>query len=43
LGKFNGATGNLNAHKVAFPDLDWLKISKKFVEGLGITWNPYTT
>ena len=27
LGKFNGATGNLNAHKTAYPDLDWLNIS----------------
>ena len=27
LGKFNGATGNLNAHLVAFPDLKWLQIS----------------
>ena len=43
LGKFNGATGNLNAHMVAFPDLKWLDISKEFVESLGITWNPYTT
>lgn len=43
LGKFNGATGNLNAHKVAFPDHDWIKVSRGFVEGLGITWNPYTT
>lgn len=43
LGKFNGATGNLNAHKVAYPDLDWLGISKEFVEGMGIGWNPYTT
>jgi adenylosuccinate lyase len=43
LGKFNGATGNLNAHMVAFPDKDWLNISKEFVEGLGVTWNPYTT
>jgi len=43
LGKFNGATGNLNAHLVAFPDRDWLDISQNFVEGLGITWNPYTT
>ena len=43
LGKFNGATGNLNAHMVAFPDKDWLNISKEFVESLGITWNPYTT
>lgn len=43
LGKFNGATGNLNAHLTAFPELDWLRISKDFVEELGITWNPYTT
>ena len=26
-GKFNGAVGNLNAHKVAYPDKDWVKIS----------------
>jgi adenylosuccinate lyase len=31
MGKFNGATGNLNAHLVAFPNIDWLKISKDFV------------
>ena len=43
MGKFNGATGNLNAHLVAFPEIDWLKISKDFVEELGINWNPYTT
>lgn len=42
-GKFNGAVGNLNAHKVAYPDKDWLKISQRFVEGLGLKWNPYTT
>lgn len=42
-GKFNGAVGNLNAHKVAYPEKDWVKISQRFVEGLGIAWNPYTT
>ena len=42
-GKFNGAVGNLNAHKIASPEFDWLKISQKFVEGLGLKWNPYTT
>ena len=26
-GKFNGAVGNLNAHKVAYPEKDWIKIS----------------
>ena len=35
-GKFNGATGNLNAHQVAFPDKDWIEISRQFVEELGI-------
>jgi len=43
LGKFNGATGNFNAHMVAFPEKDWLQISRDFVEGLDISWNPYTT
>ena len=43
VGKFNGATGNLNAHLTAYPDHDWLRISKEFVEGLGVGWNPYTT
>jgi adenylosuccinate lyase len=42
-GKFNGAVGNLNAHMVAFPDKEWIDVSKRFVEGLGIAWNPYTT
>ena len=42
-GKFNGAVGNLNAHKVAYTEKDWVKISQRFVEGLGIEWNPYTT
>ena len=36
-GKFNGATGNLNAHYIAFPEKDWLDISEKFVsDGLGV-------
>lgn len=42
-GKFNGAVGNLNAHMVAYPERDWVGISRKFVEGMGIAWNPYTT
>jgi adenylosuccinate lyase len=32
--KLNGATGNYNAHVVAYPNIDWLKFSKKFIEGL---------
>ena len=30
--KFGGATGNLNAHHVAFPKKDWAKIADEFVE-----------
>ena len=30
--KFGGATGNMNAHKVAYPDTDWPAFAKKFVE-----------
>ena len=30
--KFGGATGNYNAHKVAYPDTDWQKFGKNFVE-----------
>ena len=43
LGKFNGAVGNFNAHIVAFPDLDWEDVSQKFVESLGVAYNPYST
>ncbi len=42
LGKINGAVGNYNAHLSAYPDLDWEKFAKDFVESLGLTWNPYT-
>lgn len=35
--------GNLNAHAVAYPDKDWIDISRRFVEEMGLTWNPYTT
>lgn len=30
--KFGGATGNMNAHFVAFPDIDWHEFAKEFVE-----------
>ncbi|MDF7670084.1 adenylosuccinate lyase [Orbaceae bacterium ESL0721] len=43
LGKINGATGNYNAHLVAYPDVDWHQFSQEFVTSLGLTWNPYTT
>jgi len=43
LGKINGAVGNYNAHLSAYPELDWEGFAKRFVEGLGLTFNPYTT
>jgi adenylosuccinate lyase len=43
LGKMNGAVGNYNAHLVAYPDIDWALLAEKFVTGLGLEWNPYTT
>ncbi len=42
-GKLNGATGTFSAHHVAWPQADWQKISREFVEGLGLEWNPITT
>jgi len=43
LGKLNGATGTFAAHTAAAPDTDWPGISRSFVTGLGLTWNPLTT
>ncbi|MDF1795856.1 MAG: adenylosuccinate lyase [Coxiellaceae bacterium] len=43
LAKFNGAVGNFNAHHVAYPDCDWLSISKQFVEKFKVDWNSHTT
>ncbi len=42
LGKINGAVGNYNAHLAAYPGYDWEGFAKKFVESLGLTFNPYT-
>ncbi|THJ68634.1 adenylosuccinate lyase [Arthrobacter echini] len=43
LGKLNGATGTYSAHYAAVPRVDWQAVSRSFVEGLGLTWNPLTT
>ena len=40
--KMNGAVGNYNAHLSAYPDVDWEALSRKLIEGLGLTFNPYT-
>ncbi len=42
-GKFNGAVGNFNAHAVAYPDADWVGITDRFLESLGLVATPYTT
>jgi adenylosuccinate lyase len=43
LGKINGAVGNYNAHVAAYPDFDWERFGRRFVERLGLEFNPYTT
>jgi adenylosuccinate lyase len=43
LGKLNGATGTFGAHVAAVPEADWPTVSRTFVEGLGLAWNPLTT
>ena len=42
LGKINGAVGNYNAHLAAYPNVDWEKFARRFVEKLGLEFNPYT-
>jgi adenylosuccinate lyase len=41
--KMNGATGNYNAHLIAFPNINWQKITATFIHSLGLTENKYTT
>ncbi len=43
LGKINGATGTYAAHYASVPTADWQAVSRSFIEGLGLTWNPLTT
>jgi adenylosuccinate lyase len=43
-GKFGGATGNFNAHHVAFPEVDWIKFANRFLKDkLGIERQQTTT
>lgn len=42
-GKFNGAVGNYNAHKIAYPNINWPKLNQLFVESLGINFTKYST
>jgi adenylosuccinate lyase len=43
LAKFNGAVGTYSAHVAAYPEADWIGMSRRFVESFGLTWNPLTT
>jgi adenylosuccinate lyase len=43
LGKMNGAVGNYHAHTIAYPRFDWERFCRRFVEGLELDFNPYTT
>ena len=43
MGKFNGAVGNFNAHLSAYPEVDWEKVSKSFIESLGVNYAPYSS
>ena len=41
--KFGGATGNFNAHHVAYPHFDWVAFGNSFVQNLGLTRSLFTT
>lgn len=42
--KFGGATGNFNAHRAAYPRIDWVAFANRFVNGtLGLNRSQYTT
>ena len=41
--KFGGATGNFNAHHAAYPEIDWINFSDRFIQRLGLTRSAYTT
>ncbi len=42
-GKFGGATGNFNAHHIAFPKIDWIKFANEFVSKIGLNRQQFTT
>jgi adenylosuccinate lyase len=42
-GKINGAVGNYNAHRVAYPDVDWQALARRVVTALGLEFSAYTT
>ena len=42
-GKINGAVGNYNAHRIAYPKVDWQALARRVVTALGLEFNAYTT
>jgi adenylosuccinate lyase len=42
-GKINGAVGNYNAHRLAYPEVDWQALARSVVASLGLEFNAYTT
>lgn len=41
--KFGGATGNFNAHNIAFPKVDWIDFADEYVASLGLERDLFTT
>jgi len=41
--KFGGATGNFNAHKVSYPEIDWIEFGNNFTSDLGLKRSQFTT
>jgi adenylosuccinate lyase len=41
--KFGGASGNFNAHHIAYPDVDWKKFADEFIKKLGLKRQQHTT
>ena len=41
--KFSGAVGNYNCHIIAYPEINWIKVSKDFIHSLNLEYNPLTT
>ena len=41
--KFGGATGNFNAHHVAYPKIDWVNFANNFLSSIGLERSQYTT
>ncbi len=41
--KMNGAVGNYNAHVSSAPEVNWVALSRRVIEGFGLSQNPFTT